>query len=135
MLRHILFKATVFTQATSYGATRNIFEETDRNSGAKTSKKEASSHAQKIWCFLKPKVLNDVRVIQIFEGLTLKLQGLYDCDLARVVLVTCCSRNLDLLYSDHFPCGGIQRQIDASKVTLPYELTPNPFEDGCEIVR
>ncbi|SRR6266702_598676 len=100
-----------------------------------TLEKETSSHAQEIWCFLKPKVLNDVRMIEILEGLALQLQCFYDCDLSRVVLVTRRSRNLNLLYSDHFPSRGIQRKIDASKIALPYELTPNPFEDGCEDVR
>lgn len=101
----------------------------------RTLGKETGSHAQEIWRFLKPKILNDVRMIEILEGLALKLQSFYNCDLSRVVFVTRRSRNLDLLYSDHFTSRSIQRQIDASKIALPDELTPNPLENGYDDVR
>ena len=62
ILGHIMFKATIFAQATSYGATGNIFQETSQNQG-RIFEREASSHAQEIGCFLKPKVLNDIRMV------------------------------------------------------------------------
>jgi hypothetical protein len=71
-------------------------------------------------------------MIKILEGLTLQFQCLHDCDLPRVVFVTRRSGNLNLLYSNHLPSSGIQRQVDATEIALPNELTPNPFEDGCE---
>ena len=74
-------------------------------------------------------------MIEILEGLALELQSFYNCDLSRVVFVTRRSRNLDLLYSDHFTSRSIQRQIDASKIALPDELTPNPLENGYDDVR
>ena len=71
-------------------------------------------------------------MIKVLEGLTLELQCLHDCDLARVVFVTRRSGDLNLLYGNHLPGSGIQRQVDAAEIALPNELTPNPFEDGCE---
>ena len=71
-------------------------------------------------------------MIKVLEGLALEFQCLHNCDLPRVGFVTGHSRGLNLLYSNHLPSSGIQRQVDATKIALPYELTPNPFEDGCE---
>lgn len=71
-------------------------------------------------------------MIKVLEGLTLDLQCLHDCDLPRVVFATGCPRDLNLFYSNHLPSTGIQRQVDATKIAPPNELTPNPFEDGYE---
>ncbi len=71
-------------------------------------------------------------MIKILESLTLELQCLHNRDLPRVVFVTCRSGDLDLLYGNHLPSSGIQRQVDATEIALPNEFTPNPFEYGCE---
>ena len=71
-------------------------------------------------------------MIQILEDLTLQFQCLHECDVPRVVFVTRVSGNLNLLYSNKLSSGGIQRNVDATGIALPDELTPNPFEDGCK---
>lgn len=71
-------------------------------------------------------------MIKILEGLTLELQCLHDRDLPRVVFITRRSGDLNLLYSNHLPSSGIQRQVDATKIALPDKFTPNPFEDSCK---
>lgn len=100
----------------------------------RTLEGERNLHAQEVWRFLEPKVLYNVRMVQVLEGLALKLQCLHNCDLSRVILVTRRSWNLDLLYSNHLSSSGIQRHINTTKIALPNQLTPNPFEYGCESI-
>jgi hypothetical protein len=71
-------------------------------------------------------------MVQVLERLTLKFQCLHDRDLPRVVLVARRSRNLNLLYSNHFPSSGIQRHINTTKIALPDKLSPDPLENGYE---
>jgi len=54
------FETTVFTQATSYGATRNVLQESWRILEKNHLEDEDYLHAQEIRCFFKPEVLDDV---------------------------------------------------------------------------
>jgi hypothetical protein len=85
-------------------------------------------HAQIGRGLLKPKVLDNVGMVQNLERLALKLQRLHDGDLPRVVLVTSGPRDLDLLDSDHLTRRRIESQIDTAIGPPADELASNPLE-------
>lgn len=87
-------------------------------------------HAQVCRSLLKPKVLNDVRVIQILQRLTLQLQSLHDSVLTRVISVARCLRQLHLLYCYHLSSSRVQSQVDTTVRPFSDEFSSHPLESS-----
>lgn len=87
-------------------------------------------HAQVVHCFFKPEILDNIWVIQVFQSLTLGLQGLNHRHLPRIVLIAGGARDLDLFDGNHFSRRRIESQVYTSVRAFPYQLAPHPFEDG-----
>jgi hypothetical protein len=59
-------------------------------------------------------VLNDIRMVEILEELDLALEGGDSRDLTGVGSIGSGFEHLDLLDSDHFACGRVETEVDAT---------------------
>lgn len=71
-------------------------------------------------------------MIEVLQRLALEFQRVHHADLARIVLVARCTRDLHLLHGDYLSGRGVQRHVDPSEVALADQLTANPLENGCK---
>lgn len=130
-LGHILVELAMLAQATGDRATGHVFQEAGVSiSQLKTSIPPDHLHAQKSWRLFEAKILDNVRVIKIFQGLRLQLQRFDDRDLAGIVFVARGSRHLDLLDGNHLTGRSVESQVYFAVSTLADKLTTNPAENG-----
>ena len=97
--------------------------------------RDNDEHGEIPRCLLESEILNDVLMIQVFQGLALQPQPrrLRDRVFAVVLVVPRC-RGLDLFSSNYFTGGGVQRDVHLAIGALPDEFSSNPLEDRCHVI-
>lgn len=76
---HSVFELAVLPQNTSDRTTRDVLQEAIHNVSPRRNRPNTSClHAKRIGCLLEAEVLNDVRVIEIAQGVALGLERIND---------------------------------------------------------